>query len=1185
MRTTTAQQDAVLARKDRSVHVRVFVDRGVADWVDLTDIDGRCWLRSVEYSGSIDKTTIEATVRVQHRIEGLSLSPLMAGSKLNASGVILEIGHPIYIQTATMPLDTPPAAADWVEVFRGEIDEVQWNTNPIQLRCRDQSGALDRFIETQVKRPYTLEVDHVEHIIQEILDTEFGEGVVTLYSITGDAVAPFKVVDSPNWLIPSYVQRKQPVIQALRILADQIGWYIRYIWNESTGAFELTLYEPGREIAAQGAILLYAQPVVGNSFVLNATTISCVAGAPAADQFQVGGTVAVTAANIAAALMAGTEAGNITKAWTTGAAYASGTLTFTGQPAALGTMVINVTTITCVAGAPGADEFQLGGTLAATLDNLVTTLRETCAEAENLTAARIGSTVKIAWGTAGYAGESIVFTEALTNCTADGAGTLGGTDSGATARVVVEWGTKGTAGNAIVWTEALANCTADGGGTLGGTLLGQGTSVDYTVGPDRYYDVAGLKISRAGVRNVVRVKYGVSQLDRTTIEVSDAASIAKYGRRWMEIAEGGTSQIDTESEATQMANAILGDLSEPDADQSVEMPYLWTADLGDFVRFEANGYHYDSDQDLAVLGFSHVLSGDRSRTTLSCRGKPSGGSKRWLALEARPGVAPQNDFYQGAAAEGVTASAGQGVIIVKYDDPRSMSPPVNNWAFTNCFVDTISAFTPSDANFAGVGRTTRFDITGLIPGQTYYIKLQIIDGSGNVALTTTQVSTAAEKTTAYHEDSDTIRMSLVPNGTFGQFVRGLSVPPDGWEVYAGVWGTDVYPDGQSNDQSGYSIAMGPDGAEDESGLISDFIPLSPDDVYSIRYACNGTVAVAPAFATLYVGFRLYDAQKVVIQDSNLTPEAALPIAGWRHSSRTFTPGFLSGLPHVRYARLYFKRRDATLTGITVRIDTVEMMRQTARFRSYRNAVQAVASGVFTQVAFNVDSYDYGEMTSRARGTLTLTGNPVAAETFVINATTFTARAAGAGADEFNIGATKELTAANIVTMLRAGSEAANITAWIEGALVHVEWLTAGVAGNAVTFTEALTNATANGGGTLGGTVLGGVVYGHDTVTNIGRFTALQPGEYSFATSVGLTALADGNQAEIEFRVNGVAVGGGVSLVMGGAGNVRLVGSMQWSLSVGDYVEVFEMHNFGAARNITAGTNETYFTGARIAAGG
>lgn len=108
---------------------------------------------------------------------------------------------------------------------------------------------------------------------------------------------------------------------------------------------------------------------------------------------------------------------------------------------------------------------------------------------------------------------------------------------------------------------------------------------------------------------------------------------------------------------------------------------------------------------------------------------------------------------------------------------------------------------------------------------------------------------------------------------------------------------------------------------------------------------------------------------------------------------------------------------------------------------------------------------------RARGTITLTDVPTADDTFVLNATTITAKADGSGdVDHFTIGADAAATVTNIVATLQEGSEAGNINVWDgTGNTVVIEWTAAGATtGSAITFTESLDNATIDGGGTLVG---------------------------------------------------------------------------------------------------------------------
>jgi len=109
---------------------------------------------------------------------------------------------------------------------------------------------------------------------------------------------------------------------------------------------------------------------------------------------------------------------------------AKGTLTFTGQPANNETMVINNTTITAKTTGAITDQFNIGASVRATLDNLVTAINEGT-EADVVRAERVNLTVIVEWREPGTDGDSVVFTEAFGNCTIDGGGTLGGTQAGA----------------------------------------------------------------------------------------------------------------------------------------------------------------------------------------------------------------------------------------------------------------------------------------------------------------------------------------------------------------------------------------------------------------------------------------------------------------------------------------------------------------------------------------------------------------------------------------------------------------------------------------------------------------------------------------------------------------------------------------------------------------------------------
>lgn len=129
-------------------------------------------------------------------------------------------------------------------------------------------------------------------------------------------------------------------------------------------------------------------------------------------------------------------------------------------------------------------------------------------------------------------------------------------------------------------------------------------------------------------------------------------------------------------------------------------------------------------------------------------------------------------------------------------------------------------------------------------------------------------------------------------------------------------------------------------------------------------------------------------------------------------------------------------------------------------------------------------YDASEF-GYASGGYTLTGQPVAGETVTINGVVITARASGATGAEFNIGATFADTAANLAALINGTPDSADpytsmpvygtaplagtgVTANAVGGVVTLHAVAPGTAGNAITTTETLTNATAAAATLTGG---------------------------------------------------------------------------------------------------------------------
>lgn len=153
---------------------------------------------------------------------------------------------------------------------------------------------------------------------------------------------------------------------------------------------------------------------------------------------------------------------------------------------------------------------------------------------------------------------------------------------------------------------------------------------DYTIGPSRYYDIRQMEVKLDDIRNVVSVPYFTVAGAAAVQTASDAASIARLGRRFMEIQEAATSNIDSSAEALALAQAAVHDLSMPPVDKEFDIDLCWPLQKDDIIACPANGVHYDQTQQLAIVGLRHELAQGTGRTTVSLRGAVAGAYREWL---------------------------------------------------------------------------------------------------------------------------------------------------------------------------------------------------------------------------------------------------------------------------------------------------------------------------------------------------------------------------------------------------------------------------------------------------------------------------------------------------------------------------------------------------------------------------
>ena len=156
-------------------------------------------------------------------------------------------------------------------------------------------------------------------------------------------------------------------------------------------------------------------------------------------------------------------------------------------------------------------------------------------------------------------------------------------------------------------------------------------TTEWTWAANRYEAVPDFSLDRLHIRNALSLWYTDTGGVRSQVTASDATSIAKYGRQFMEIEEPADSPIDTATEAQDMIDAVLLDLKDPIANQEMKTFCFWPVQLSDYFQFNGNAVHYSANQAFGITGFRHEFGGGHIDTFIRTRGKPAGFIKPWIA--------------------------------------------------------------------------------------------------------------------------------------------------------------------------------------------------------------------------------------------------------------------------------------------------------------------------------------------------------------------------------------------------------------------------------------------------------------------------------------------------------------------------------------------------------------------------
>lgn len=238
-RTLTSQETSALASRSATYWVRAIVNDGSTNrnLEALRSADDN-WILSLSYQDSVDAQMATATLTCKLKEGYYNLAPLDTDSPINASpnATLLALGNTIKIYTATVPMGAKPASGDWNFVFDGYIEEVVvTDAETIQIMCHDLTEDLTTAYVQEV-RTYGGGTKAFDDVCNDLL-SDWASGTVT---VVGAAITA---------IVKEYEQRVEPVYSALRILADQIGYAIRFVFDSGTSTFKLKLFSPDRTAA------------------------------------------------------------------------------------------------------------------------------------------------------------------------------------------------------------------------------------------------------------------------------------------------------------------------------------------------------------------------------------------------------------------------------------------------------------------------------------------------------------------------------------------------------------------------------------------------------------------------------------------------------------------------------------------------------------------------------------------------------------------------------------------------------------------------------------------------------------------------------------------------------------------------------------------------------------------------
>ena len=266
-------EDALAGMRQLSYETSIYrkseVQDGGGTYRDLTSLRGVDFLKSASLQDDVDKKIATSTIRCLRDKQGMHLGryndnvlnktpfagdPRSAG--YSVGGELLALTRSIRTYVDRRALDTEQLDDDglphWNIQFDGVIDDVDWggDSNELSIAARDFGARLlDVFIPITTTRG-SAGGTPLETELQQLITDAKGDApapaYLTQWGLPAVATYDLLTVNSPLWNIRQWAQQPMALLQALNVLAEQIGWTVRVSFDQGLNGFRVQLYEPGR---------------------------------------------------------------------------------------------------------------------------------------------------------------------------------------------------------------------------------------------------------------------------------------------------------------------------------------------------------------------------------------------------------------------------------------------------------------------------------------------------------------------------------------------------------------------------------------------------------------------------------------------------------------------------------------------------------------------------------------------------------------------------------------------------------------------------------------------------------------------------------------------------------------------------------------------------------------------------